>query len=61
MTDQYFERMALQAMNVYKLLSPEELKRQIILVMKEVERDTRHRAAEIAMSNHSEIMNMRIK
>lgn len=58
MNKTYFETMAEQALHEYDRVTPEHLKRQVILVMKEVDRDARHRAADIAVSASREILNM---
>jgi hypothetical protein len=54
----YFDKMADLALHDSDRISPEQLRRQVLLVLKEVERDTRHKAAGIASALHAEIMNM---
>ena len=54
----YFDRIADFALHEHERITPEQLQRQVVLALKEVERDTRHKAAELAGALHREIMNM---
>ena len=54
----YFDKMADMALHEHDRITPEQLRRQVLLALKEVERDTRHKAAEIASHMHAEIINM---
>ena len=57
--DDYFELMADVALYGHERISPEQLRRQVILALKEVERDARHEAASLASELHGNIMNMK--
>lgn len=58
-SNDYFERMANQALHCVNEVTPDQLRRQVLLTLKEVERDTRHRCAEMAGALHGEILNSR--
>lgn len=59
MSDNYhFETMAEGVLYNYTELTRAKLKRRILLALKEVERDTRHKAADIAADVQSQIINM---
>ena len=58
-TQEYFEKYADTALHEHDRITPEQLRRQVILALKEVERDTRHRCAEISSVCHGEILNSR--
>ena len=55
----YFDRIADFALHEHDRITPEQLRRQVLLALKEVERDTRHKAAGLAMALHGEIINIR--
>lgn len=54
----YYERMADCALHEYERCSPEQLRRQVIMVLKEVQRDTRHRASELASELACDMMSI---
>jgi hypothetical protein len=56
-TDDYFNEMARDAIESYESLA--QLHRNVVLVLKQVERDTRHRCAEMASQLHGDILNSR--
>jgi hypothetical protein len=58
-SEAYFERMAQQALHEFERVSADQLRRQVMLALREVERDTRHRCAEMASNLHAEIFNSR--
>jgi hypothetical protein len=58
-TKDYFEQMADIALHHASEVAPDQLRRQVLLILKEVERDTRHRCAEMASALHGEILNSR--
>ena len=58
--DTYFEKMADIALQDADNLDADQLKRQVKLVMKEVARDVRHKAVEMAYDNANKLNNMQL-
>lgn len=54
----YFERQAAIALEHHSELTYEQLHRQVMLVLREVERDTRHEACTLASELVNKIMNI---
>jgi hypothetical protein len=61
MANGYFKKMVDQALYEYESCTPEELRRQVMLALTEVERDTRHEAAELAHRLSADIHNIKHK
>ena len=57
----YFETMANVALHEAEKITPEQLKRQVILALKEVHRDTRHAAVEIMNAAEHDVLNIRFE
>ena len=58
MNKDYFERMADLALHEFERVTPEQLRRQVLLVLRDVERDTRHQACDRVADMERQIMNM---
>ena len=61
MSDKYFEMMIDHALHEYETCTKEQLRRQVNSALKEVERDTRHKAGELAHVLANDIHNMQHK
>ena len=60
MTEQeYWEQLADQALHEYKTVSEEQLRRQVVLSLKEAQKDARHQASDIMSEASSKTFNMR--
>lgn len=61
MEDEYFEKMVDHALYQYETSAPNEIRRQVKRALREVERDTRHKAGELAHKLANDIHNMQHK
>ena len=61
MSDSYFNKMIDFALCEYETLTPEQLRRQVRAALRDVERETRHKASELAYKLAHDIHNMQHK
>lgn len=60
MNDEYFKKVATQWAEAHRKAGDNDLERTLYMMAKEVSRDTRHKAADIAQAASHDIMNMQI-
>jgi hypothetical protein len=61
MSTEYFEKMIDFALCECETLTPEQLRRQVGAALRDVERETRHKAAELTYKLANDIHNMQHK
>ncbi|MCK5600607.1 hypothetical protein KAR91_01990 [Candidatus Pacearchaeota archaeon] len=59
MSDTYFNKMIDFALCEYETLTPEQLRRQVGAALRDVERETRHKASELTYKLANDIHNIR--